>query len=147
MRTSPENVNSRFCGYFSTISSRSAGKLCNNSSGIKLVRVVWRKKKERKKMKICHVELTSSTQRENRSFYVVERARTATKCTRMKNARAKSAKPLFSVIKYANSERSCRRCHRGCLSSLSFHLRVRLIWKSSLSSDCTFSDCQWLDRK
>ena len=47
--------------------------------------------------------LTSSTQLQNRSFHVVERTRTSSKCHKVKNAkRAKRAKILFSVFKYAN---------------------------------------------
>ena len=46
--------------------------------------------------------LTSSTQLQNRSFHVVERTRTSSKCQKMKYARAKRAKILFSIVKYAN---------------------------------------------
>ena len=49
------------------------------------------------KLNICHHMLTSSTQLQNRSFHVVERTRTSTKCQKMKNARAKI---LFFVVKY-----------------------------------------------
>ena len=62
--------------------------------------------------------LTSSTQRQNRSFHVVERTRTSTKCQKMKNARAKRAKILFFIVKYANLLGFRFRCRRGCLSSL-----------------------------
>ena len=44
----------------------------------------------------------------------------------MKNARAKRAKMLFFIVKYANLWGFCCRRRRGCLSSLlraSFHLR------------------------
>ena len=44
----------------------------------------------------------------------------------MKNARAKRAKLLFFIVKYANLWASCcrrRRRRRGCLSSLFFHTR------------------------
>ena len=54
------------------------------------------------KLNICHHMLTSSTQLQNRSFHVVERTRTSTKCQKMKNARAKRAKILFFFVKYAN---------------------------------------------
>ena len=43
--------------------------------------------------------LTSSTQLQNTSFHVVERARTSAKCQKMKNARAKHAKLLFFFVK------------------------------------------------
>ena len=44
------------------------------------------------KLNICHHILTSSTQLQNRSFYVIERTRTSSKCQKMKYARAKRAK-------------------------------------------------------
>ena len=69
------------------------------------------------KLNICHM-LTSSTQLLNRSFHVVERTRTSSKCQKMKNARAKRAKILFFIVKYANLWGFCCRRRRGCLSSL-----------------------------
>ena len=74
------------------------------------------------KLNICHHMLTSSTQLQNRSFLVVERTRTASKCQKMKNARAKRAKILFFIVKYANLWGFCCRRRRGCLSSL--HARI-----------------------
>ena len=62
--------------------------------------------------------LTSSTQLQNRSFHVVEGTRTSSKCQKMKNARAKRAKILFFIVKYANLWGFCCRLCRGCLSSL-----------------------------
>ena len=62
--------------------------------------------------------LTSSRQLQNRSFHVVERTRTFSKCQKMKNARAKRAKILFFIVKYANLWGFCCRRRRGCLSSL-----------------------------
>ena len=61
--------------------------------------------------------LASSTQLQNRSFHVVEITRTSSKCQKMKNAGAKSAKVLFFIVKYANLWGSCYRRRRGCLSS------------------------------
>ena len=52
------------------------------------------------KLNICHHMLTSSTQLQNRSFHVVERTRTSSKCQKLKNARAKRAKILFFIVKY-----------------------------------------------
>ena len=69
---------------------------------------------------ICHHMLTSSTQLQNWSFHVVERTRTSSKCQKMKNARAKRAKILFFIVKYANLWGFCCRRRRGCLSSLFF---------------------------
>ena len=66
-------------------------------------------------MNICHHMLTSSTQLQNRSFHVVERTRTSTKCQKMKNARAKRAKILFFIVNYANLSGFCCRRRRGCL--------------------------------
>ena len=70
------------------------------------------------KLNICHHMLTLSLQLQNRSFHVVERTRTSAKCLKMKNARAKRAKLLFFIFKYANLWRSWCRCRRGYLNSL-----------------------------
>ena len=73
---------------------------------------------KRTRLNICHHMLTSSTQLQNRSFHVVERTRTCSKCHKMKNERAKRAKILFFFIKYANLSGFCCRRRRGCLSFL-----------------------------
>ena len=70
------------------------------------------------KLNICHHMLSSSTQLQNRSFHVIERTRTSSECQKMKNARAKRAKILFFIVKYANLWGFCCRRRRGCLSSL-----------------------------
>ena len=70
------------------------------------------------KFNICHHMLTSSTHLLNWSFHVVERTRTSTKRQKMKNARAKRAKILFFIVKYANLWGFCCRRRRVCLSSL-----------------------------
>ena len=77
----------------------------------------WNKRLGHKKTKlnICHHMLTSSTQLQNRSFHVVERTRTSLKCEKMKYARAKRAKILFSIVKYSNLWGFCCRRRRGCL--------------------------------
>ena len=84
-----------------------------------VLELIWNQRLGHKtKLKICHHMLTSSTQLQNRSFHVVERTRTSSKCQKMKYARAKRAKILFFMVKYANLWGfCCRRC-RGCLSSL-----------------------------
>ena len=69
------------------------------------------------KLNICDHALASSTQLQNWSFHVVERTRTSTKCQEMKNARAKRAKILFFIVKYANLWGFCCRRRRGFLSS------------------------------
>ena len=78
----------------------------------------WNQRLGHKKTKIniCHHMLTSSTRLQNRSFHVVERTRTSTKCQKMKYA--KRAKILFFIVKYANMWSFCCRRRRGCLSSL-----------------------------
>ena len=73
---------------------------------------------EKTKLNICHLMFTSSRQLQNWSFHVVERTRTSTKYQTMKNARAKRAKILFFIVKYANLLGFCCRRRRGCLSSL-----------------------------
>ena len=79
----------------------------------------WNQRLEHKtKLNNCHHMLTSSTRPQDRSSHVVERTRTSSKCQKMKNARAKRAKILFSIVKYANLWGSCCRRRRGCLSSL-----------------------------
>ena len=85
-----------------------------------VLELIWNQRLGHKKTKlnICHHMLTSSTQLQNRSFHVVERTRTSTKCQKMKNARAKRAKILFFIVKYANLWGFCCRRRRGCLSSL-----------------------------
>ena len=45
------------------------------------------------------------------------------KCQKMKYARAKRAKILFSIVKYANLWGFCCRRRRGCLSSLKIDCR------------------------
>ena len=63
---------------------------------------------------ICLHMLTSSTQLQKRSFHVIERKRTSSKCQKMKNARAKRAKILSFIVKYANLWGFCCRRRRGC---------------------------------
>ena len=60
--------------------------------------------------------LTSSAQLQKRSFHVIERTRTSSKCQKMKNAIMR-AKILFFIVKYANLWGFCYPCRRGCLSS------------------------------
>ena len=83
----------------------------------------WNQRLGHKKTKLnnCHHMLTSSTQLQNRSFHVVESARTSSKCQKMKNARAKRAKILVFIVKYANVWVFCCRRHRGCLNPLIRH--------------------------
>ena len=79
--------------------------------------------------------LTSSIQLQNRSFDVVERTRTSTKYQKLKNARAKRAKILFFIVKYANLWGFCCRRRRGCLSCLLSAKRRRGIFEGNLKFD------------
>ena len=80
-------------------------------------------------LNICQHMLTTITQLQNRWFHVVERTRTSTKCQKMKNARAKPAKLMFLMVKYANSvsllHSLCLR-RRGCVSSLLLNIYTTL---------------------
>ena len=109
------NFYSRFCNHFSVIQSHYAWKCV-----LTILELNWNQRLGHKKTKlnICHHMLTSSTQLQNRSFHVVERTRTSSKCQKMKYARAKRPKILFFTVKYANLWDSCCHRRRGCLSSL-----------------------------
>ena len=81
------------------------------------------------KLNICHHMLTSSTQLQNTSFYV-ERTRTSAKCqkkNKIKSARAKRAKLLFFIVKYANL---LLPSSSGCLSSQAILCRLGMITAS-----------------
>ena len=113
-RTSSENVTSCFCDHFAIIQIIMLEKCL-----LTVMELIWDQRLGHKKTKIniCHHMPTSSTQLQNRSFHVVERTRTSSKCQKMKNARAQRAKILFFIVKYANVWGFCCRL-RGCLSSL-----------------------------
>ena len=85
-----------------------------------LLELNWNQRLGHKKtnLNICHHMLMSSTHLQNWSSHVVERTRTSTICQKLKNARAKRAKILFFIVKYANLWVFCCRRRRGCLSSL-----------------------------
>ena len=87
---------------------------------VTILELNWNQRLGHKKTKLnlCHHMLTSSTQLQNTSFHVVERTRTSSKCQKVKNARAKRAKILFFIVKYANLWGFCCRRRHGCLSSL-----------------------------
>ena len=78
------------------------------------------------KLNICHPMLTSSTHLKKRSFHVVERTRTSSKCQKMKKTLAKRAKIMFFIVKYANLWGFCCRRRRCCLSSLLISLKQLL---------------------
>ena len=50
----------------------------------------------------AYAHVTSSTQLQKRSFHVIERTRTSSKCENMKYARAKRANILFFIVQNAN---------------------------------------------
>jgi len=85
-----------------------------------LLELNWNQRLGHKKtnLNICHHMLTSCTHLQNWSSHVVERTRTSTICQKLENARAKRAKILFFIVKYANLWGFCCRRRRGCLSSL-----------------------------
>ena len=83
----------------SIIQSHYAWKMFSNYPGIKLEPALGTLED---KLNICHHMFTSSTQLQNRSFHVVERTRTSSKCQKMKYARAKRAKITFFIVKCAN---------------------------------------------
>ena len=68
----------------------------------------------------AHVVHTTAKQ----VIHVVERTRTSSKCQKMKNARAKRAKILFFIVKYANLWGFCCRRRRGKLPILSSTDRI-----------------------
>ena len=71
-------------------------------------------------LNICQHMLTTITQQQNRSFHVVERTRTSTKCQKMNNARTKPAKLMFLMVKYANLRRFLCLHRRSCVGSSLF---------------------------
>ena len=49
-----------------------------------------------------YVHVKSSTQLLKRSFHVIEKTKTSSKCEKMKNTPTKRAKILFFIVQYAN---------------------------------------------
>ena len=66
-----------------------------------VVQLNWNQRLGHKRTKLnsCHHIFASSTQLQNRSFHVVERMRTFSKCQKMKTARAKRAKIRSFIVK------------------------------------------------
>ena len=107
-----------------------------------ILELKWNQRLGHKKTKlnICHHDmLTSSTQLQNRSFHVIERSRTSSKCQKTKNTRAKRAKILFFIVKYANLWGFCCRRRRGCEAPYHHHRRHRQCQSSSSSSSSSMS--------
>ena len=78
---------------------------------------------------------------QNRSFQVVNWKKTAAKCTKLKNARAKRAKLVVFKAKYANLWRSRLPGCPGYLSSLlSFPHRLPFRFESSFHTLLGFTD-------
>ena len=91
-----------------------------------ILELYWNQRVAHKKTKlnIYHHMLKSSTQLQDWSFHVVERTRTSSKCQKMKNARAKRAKILFFVVKYANLSDFCCHRRRGCLNTKARYIKA-----------------------
>ena len=109
-RKRERHLKMHFCNHFWIIQTHYSWKMELNRN--------QRLGHQKTKLNICHHRFTLSTQLQNRSFHVVERTRTSTKCQKMKRACAKCAKILFFIVKYANLRGFCCRHRRGCLSSL-----------------------------
>ena len=79
---------------------------------------------------IIIIMLTWSTELQNMSFHVVERTKTSSKCTKMKNECAKHTKILFLVVKCANVWVfcccRCRGCYKHPISKIHLHHRKKL---------------------
>ena len=102
----------------------------------------YNQRNQRTKLNICHHMLTSSTHLQNRSFHVVERTRTSSKCQKIENARAKRVKILFFILKYANLWGfCCCRRRRSCLNSLLGSLSTTTTTATRTSQICIF-DCE-----
>ena len=89
--------------------------MCSNYPGIKLEPALGTKEDKIEHFSsYAHVVHTTAKQ-------VISRRRkneNVSKMSKMKNARAKRAKILFFIVKYANLWGFCCRRRRGCLSSL-----------------------------
>ena len=134
-RTSSENVTVRVSAFF----FQSFKVIMLEKCVLTILELNWNKRFRDKKAKlnICHHMLTLSTQPQSRSFHVVERTRTSSKCQNMKNARAKRAKILSFIVKYANLWGfCCCRRRRGC----HFDFLFLSCWRSLLVTTT------WLER-
>ena len=107
------------CTFVSAIISQLFRVIMFAKYALTILELNWNKRFRDNKTKlnvICHHLLTSSTQQlQNRSFHVAERTRMCAKCQNVKNARAKRAKLLFFIVKYANLRRFCCRLRHSCL--------------------------------
>ena len=125
-RTSSENVTVRV----SAIIFQSFKVIMLEKCVVTILELNWNQRFRDKKteLNICHHMLTSSTQLQSRSFHVVERTRTSSKCQKMKNARAKRAKILSFIVKYANLWGFCCCRRRGCHFDFLFLSLVTTTW-------------------
>ena len=121
-RKSLESVTSRFCNHFTC-------KMCFDLPGIKLEPAPQIRRQNWTFVIVC--SRRPPMQLPNWSFHVVERTRTSAKCLKMKNARAKRAKLLFLIVKYANLWHSC---YRRCLICSLFRRQTRRSLRKR--SDC-----------
>ena len=117
-----ENVNLKISPRVSAIIFQLFKVIMFQKAVLTFLELNWNERQGHNKTKLsicCHM-LTSSTQLQNRSFHVVERTRTFSKCQQTKNARAKRgkrakrAKYCFSLPKMQNLRDFCCRRRRGC---------------------------------
>ena len=83
-----ENVTSRFCNhYYSLLFKVIMLEKC--ALRLTILELNWNQRlgNKKTKLKICHHIPTSPTQLQNRSFHVVERTRTSSKCQMSKHER------------------------------------------------------------
>ena len=73
--------------------------MCSNNPEIKL-EPAFQRLEDKIEHLLSYAGVVPTTAKQ--SFHVVERSRTSAKCIKIKNARAKRAKLLFFIIKYAN---------------------------------------------
>ena len=109
------------------IPNRLATKEWMNYPWMKLVRT-GRRSEENNNENLSS-KLSSSTKlKKNSSFYVIESTRTAAECRQGLNARAKRAKLLFFIVKYAVLRRSCSlRRYAFCGKISVLHVRHALL--------------------
>jgi len=101
------------CNHFSIVQSHIFSKMSCNYPGIKLEPALQKYDDKTEHLSsYAHVVHTTAKQ-----VHVVERTRTSSKCQKMKPARAKRAKIMVFIVKYANLWGFCCSRRRGCLSS------------------------------
>ena len=121
-----ENVNLKISPRVSAIIFQLFKVIMFQKAVLTILELNWNERQghNKTKLSICYHMLLSSTQLQNRSFHVVERTRTFSKCQQMKTCTCKAwkackaCKILFFIAKDANLRDFCCRRRRGCSSSL-----------------------------